>query len=275
MTAPAVDIRMVPCRSALTGEDGSYRLNPYVGCTHRCAYCYATYVAGYREITQPWGTWVLVKRDVVPLLQTELAACRGAGIFMSTTCDIYQPVEERFGLTRACLEALRHAALFDPGLRVTILTKSDRVLRDIGLLAGFPAGVVDVSFSLTTHRDEVAALVEPYASRPSARIAAAEQLVARGITTGFSLSPVLPYVGEQDLMTLVGIAARLGLAGLGFDHLNYLDRHVGPTLEPVYRQLGPAAMERLAAARTDPGYRQSVDRLIAQARRRFEAERRR
>ncbi len=62
-------ITSVSCKTALTGDGVHCRLNPYVGCTHRCAYCYATYVAGYRRITEPWGAWVLVKQDIVSLLR--------------------------------------------------------------------------------------------------------------------------------------------------------------------------------------------------------------
>lgn len=264
------DIRTITCRTALTGSNGHFRLNPYVGCTHRCAYCYATYVAGYRDIDEPWGTWVLVKRDIVPLLQLELTRERGAHVFMSTTCDVYQPLDRRFCLTRQCLETLRHAALFDPGLRVFLLTKSDDILRDRDLLASFPAGSLEVGFSLTTHRDDMARLVEPGAPSPSRRIDAARELVRDGVRVQFLVCPVLPHITESDLPGLVDAARAVGVESMAFDRLNYLDRHVGRALLPVYERLGEPACCRLAQARRkEQTYERDVTDAIADARRRF------
>ncbi|MBD3241191.1 MAG: radical SAM protein [Chitinivibrionales bacterium] len=264
-----VDIRTIPCRTALTGDNHRFRLNPYVGCTHRCAYCYATYVAGYRDISEPWGSWVLVKRDIVPLLQLELTRARGAHVFMSTTCDVYQPLDRRFALTRQCLEALHHAALFDPDLRVFLLTKSDDILRDRELLASFPPGTLEVGFSLTTHRDEIARLVEPGAPSPTRRIDAARELVRAGLHVQLLICPVLPHITETDLPALVDIARSIGVAAVAFDKLNYLERHVGKALRPVYERLGEQACRRLAQAHGSDAYEREITNAIASARGRF------
>lgn len=264
------DIRTIPCRTALTGEGTSLRLNPYVGCTHNCPYCYATYISGYRNITEPWGSWVLVKKDIPNLLQLELTKRRGVHVFMSTTCDIYQPAEEQYRLTRACLEVLQHAVLLDRDLQVFMLTKSDRVLQDLPLLTQFPAGAVEVGFSLTTADDRMAALVEPGAPSPSRRFEAARTLVDNGIPVMLLVSPVLPHVTERELPLLVQRAAALRVRTIEFSHLNYLDRHVGPALEALYRKLGPEALERLAMARREgDGFRREVDEAVGAAKRKF------
>lgn len=66
-------ISEVSCRSALTGRGGSYTLNPYVGCTHMCVYCYASYISRWKGENGPWGTWVHVKVNVPEVLKKELS----------------------------------------------------------------------------------------------------------------------------------------------------------------------------------------------------------
>jgi len=267
-----VKISEVKCKSALTGRNGAYTLNPYVGCPHRCAYCYASYISRWKGESSPWGTWVHVKVNVPEVLKKELSRpsfFEDISVFISTVCDPYQPLEGRYELTRGCLEVLSEAARFGMPLRVMVATKSDLALRDIGVFRTFPKGTFRLAFSITTHKDEVAAYVEPFAPRPSRRIAAARILKDAGVRVGFFICPVLPYVTERDLGGLLDIAGELKLDFLTFDRLNYLRGHVGGRAFRAYRSLGQEALRRLEQARDDPGYeRELKERILRETARR-------
>jgi len=257
-----ISIQEVTCKSALTGSGGHFRLNPYVGCEHACIYCYATYIARWRGQEGPWGSWVQAKTNIPDVLARELRRKRGAHIMLSTVCDVYQKVEEQCGLTRRCLTVLAEAAEQDEALSVFVLTKSDLILRDLDLLRSFPGGRVQVGFSVTTARDDVGALLEPYATRPSRRLAAARTLREAGLSVGLLFAPMLPYVTELELPRLLDLAERADLERIGFDPCNYLDRHVGAKLQQAYQRLGPKAIARLNEARHNPGYEEELQALI-------------
>ena len=261
-----ITVEEITCKSALTGSGSHYRLNPYGGCEHACVYCYATYLTRWRGQCGPWGSWVQVKTNIPRVLERELTRKRGIEVFLSTACDVYQPVEQQYRLTRRCLSVLALAAQQDEGPSVFLVTKSDRVLRDLDVLQAFPAGKLKVAFSVTTHRDETAAIVEPGAPPPSRRIAAVKTLAAAGIRAGLLVSPVLPYVTERDLPTLLDQAEAAGAQFVGFDLLNYLDRHVGAKLREAYQHLGQEAQERLEQARDTTRYEPGVRQLIARLR---------
>ena len=258
----AITVESITCKSALTGSGCDYRLNPYVGCQHACEYCYATYIARWRKQSGPWGSWVQVKTNVAEVLTRQLKRKVGAHVFLSTVCDVYQPVEREYELTRRCLAVLRHAAIWDPDLRVFLLTKSDLIWRDVDLLTAFPASSVRVGFSLTTSQDDVAALLEPAASPPSRRIATARALKQAGVTVGLLINPILPYVTERDLSPLLDIIDDAGLDFVGFDTLHYLRGHVGGKMRRVYRQLGRDACARLRQAQDDPGYEDELRQRV-------------
>lgn len=244
-----IRVEQTTCKSALTGSGGHYRLNPYVGCEHACAYCYATYLARWRGQEGPWGSWVQVKTNVARVLEKELQRKRGIEVFLSTACDVYQPVEQQYRLTRQCLSVLALAAQQEGGPTVSVVTKSAAILQDLDVLRVFPEGRLRLTFSLALMDDEVAAMLEPGASRPSERLAALARLTAEGFQAGLFVSPVLPYYTERDLPALLEAAGEAGCCSLGFDLLNYLDRHVGAKLRAAYRELGPEPLARLQQAR--------------------------
>lgn len=265
----SVVVQEITCKTALSGSGGHYRLNPYWGCEHACAYCYATYLRQWRRDCGPWGTWVQVKTNVARVLEKELTRRRAARVFLSTACDVYQPVEEHYRVTRQCLSVLALAAQREDGPAVTVVTKSDRVLRDRDVLGVFPAGKLTVVFSLTTADDALAAVVEPGAAPPSRRLAALATLSAAGLRTGAFICPVLPHVTEHGLEPLLAQAQAAGAHFATFGLLNYLDRQVGQNLRETYRQLGPQAQQRLAQAHNATLYKPQVWRLITQVRERY------
>jgi len=250
-----ITVQEITCKSALTGSGGRFRLNPYCGCEHACVYCYATYLTRWRGQSSPWGSWVQVKTNIPRVLERELGRRRVDHVMLSTACDVYQQVEEHYRLTRQCLSVLAIASQKLDGPSVFVLTKSNRILRDLDVLRVFPEGKFGMAFSMTTHRDDVAAIVEPGASPPSARIAAAKALVAEGIRAELLINPVLPYITERDLPALLEAAEAAGCGVGGFDRTNYLDREPGARLRAAYRHFGPEAEERLEQARNDRGSR--------------------
>jgi len=154
-----IRVEEITCKSALTGSGGRFRLNPYCGCEHACVYCYATYLTRWRGQSGPWGSWVQVKTNVPQVLERELARRKVDHVMLSTACDVYQQVEEHYRLTRQCLSALAIASQKLDGPGVFVLTKSDRILRDLDVLRVFPDGKFGMAFSMTTHRDDVAAIL--------------------------------------------------------------------------------------------------------------------
>ncbi|NLF40300.1 radical SAM protein [bacterium] len=250
----AFTLEETPCKTALTGNGRNYRLNPCVGCIHGCHYCYATYLTHWRAQGRPWGSWVQVKANIAGKLERELRRKRGIHVFMSTTCDVYQPISQALAATRACLEVLQKASQHDPLLQVMLLTKSDLVLRDLDVLRAFRPGALKVGFSICTLRDDMLTLFEPNAPRPLKRVAAACELREAGIRTAFFISPVLPYVTERELPDLLKAADDAGIDSIGFDTLNYLHRHVGPRVRPLYAAIGPAAVARLERAARERDY---------------------
>lgn len=206
---------------AATGM-GFWSLNPYVGCAFGCAYCYARYAHRYAaerlaartvslgdsqpESEQPLPPWlaferrIMVKREAGTLVRRALmkpailAGLRRNGLVIGTATDPYQPAERRYRVTRSVLEVLAE----HDGLRVTIITKSPLVTRDLDLLTRIAArSRISVHVSLITVDRELARRLEPRAPTPEARLRAIARLRARGIEVGVNAMPVLPGITDS------------------------------------------------------------------------------
>lgn len=188
-----MDVRLVECKTAaspsrLPGLD--WAVNPYRGCSHACAYCYAQDVTRF-EMGSPWGEIVEVKTNMARRLKSELSRrCRGVyGI--GTVTDPYQPLEGRYELTRGCLSVLkRHSA------RISILTKSDLVLRDLDLFSGWRGA--EVGLSIGTADASVCSVIEPGAPKPESRFRALRKLDDAGIATYLMAAPIIPAISDSD-----------------------------------------------------------------------------
>jgi len=173
-------------RSIITRNDSpdvgfEMSLNPYRGCEHGCAYCFARPTHEYLGFSAglDFETKIVVKENAPELLRAELSSRRWKPqvLAMSTVTDCYQPVERRLELTRRCLEVL--AEFRNP---VGIITKNHLVTRDIDLLRGLAElGAASVAISLTTLDADLARRLEPRASPPNRRLAAIEELTAAGV----------------------------------------------------------------------------------------------
>ncbi len=185
-------------------------INPYRGCEHGCIYCFARPTHAFHDLSPgiDFETRLFAKPDAARLLRAELAKpsyiC--APMALGTNTDPYQPIEREWRLTRACLTVLA-----ETNHPLTITTKSDRVTRDIDLLAPMAAkGLVAVALSVTSLDPKVSMTVEPRAPSPIKRLAAMRQLVDAGIPVHASIAPVIPGITDHEIEHIVERAARAG-----------------------------------------------------------------
>jgi DNA repair photolyase len=162
-----------------------YSVNPYIGCQHGCTYCYARFMKMYTGHKEEWDEFVDVKINAPSLLQAELKKKTAGRVWMSGTCDSYQPLEKKYELTKKCLEVLsKHA------WPVTVQTKSSLVNRDVDLLKKI--NDVEVGLTITTADDDIRKVFEPNASPVSERIETLVKLRSAGIRTFAMIAPLLP-----------------------------------------------------------------------------------
>jgi DNA repair photolyase len=183
-------------RSGIPGID--YSVNPYTGCLHACVYCYARFMARHTAHGMPWGQFCDAKVNAVRILEKELTKRPSGLASLSTVTDPYQAPEKKYGLTREILIRLSEAEF-----PVSILTKSDLVLRDLDVLRRFQRDSLEVGFSINTADDPVSGLFEPGAPPASRRIEALKILHSEGIRTWVFLAPFLPVLSERALEGLL------------------------------------------------------------------------
>lgn len=170
--------------SKLPGFD--YVINPYVGCPHRCMYCYAEFMKRFSSHDEPWGTFTDVKIRSTSVRPVSL---EGKSVFLSSVTDCYNPLEEKYRLTRGLLQNLARS-----GARVTILTKSALVTRDMDVFKQMPD--VTVGLSMNTADDALRREIEPCASTPLQRLYALKTLRENGIKNWMHVAPVFPYLSD-------------------------------------------------------------------------------
>jgi DNA repair photolyase len=185
-------VREIFAKSVLSkSQIYDYAINPYVGCSHSCRYCYAAFMRRFTGHKEKWGEFVDVKMNVPELLAREIKRKRMGRVWVSGVCDPYQAAEKRYKLTGRCLEIL-----FANQWPVTIQTKSPLVLRDIEILERFKD--IEVGFSITTADEKIRKLFEPGAPPIKERIHALDVLHSRGIQTFAMIAPILP--GAEGLI---------------------------------------------------------------------------
>lgn len=185
-------------------------INPYRGCAHGCAYCYARPTHEYLGFSAglDFETRILVKEKAPSLLAAALAHSKWKPrvIALSGNTDAYQPAERRLGLTRRCLEVL--ADFRNP---VQIVTKSHLVTRDVDLLADMARHrAAAVLLSVTSLRHEVQRAMEPRAATPTRRLDAIRTLADAGVPVGVMVAPVVPGLTDDELPAILEAAASAG-----------------------------------------------------------------
>lgn len=191
-------------------------INPYRGCEHGCIYCFARPTHAYHDLSPglDFETKLFAKPEAAALLRSELAkpGYVARPIAMGTNTDPYQPIEREWRITRDCI-----AVLAETNHPLTITTKSDRVVRDIDLLAPMAAkGLVSVTLSVTSLDPLVARTLEPRAPHPLKRLEAVAKLSAAGIPAYVSISPVIPAITDHEVEHLIERAAEAGARGAYF-----------------------------------------------------------
>jgi DNA repair photolyase len=207
-----VAYREEPCRTALNRVSNmpfAWSLNPYMGCAHRCTFCY---VRGFerradRPSGEAYGRSVRVKVNVAEVLRRELAsrAWKREVVAIGAATDPYQPAEGRYRITRACLEAFA-----DARSPFSLITRGPLVVRDVDVLQrAAPRAEVDVTFSVPTLDRDIWRRTEPGTAPPRQRLRALRILVEAGIDAGVGIAPILPGISDRpELLADVVRAAR-------------------------------------------------------------------
>ncbi len=247
-----VEYREEPCRSALNRVQGmgfAWSLNPYMGCAHRCTFCYVR--AFERRADRPsddrYGTSIRVKTNIAEVLRRELArpSWQREDVALGAATDPYQPAEGRYRLTRACIEVLGDAAT-----PIRLLTRGPLIVRDVDVLAAAATRAkVRVMFSIPTLDPEIWRLTEPGTAPPHQRLRALTQLVEAGIKVSVGMAPILPGLSDRPelLADVVRAAREAGATGI-WANLLYLQpgtkehflaalERDWPELLPEYEQL--------------------------------------
>lgn len=210
-----------PSRTALTFNrspdlpfDAS--LNPYRGCEHGCAYCYARPTHEYLGYSAglDFETKILVKERAPELLRRELSRPRWTPqvVALSGVTDAYQPLERKLEVTRRCVEVF--ADFRNP---ISVITKNALVARDIDLFRRLhEVDAVSVTLSLTTLDGPLQRALEPRASAPHERLRAIERLAEAGIPVGVNVAPVIPGLTDAEIPALLQAAAAAGAQRAGY-----------------------------------------------------------
>src|ERR1700719_3385030 len=210
---------LLPVRSILNRCDSKrvpfeWTINPYRGCEFACKYCYARYTHEYMELDgSEFEKKIFVKQDAAPLLVQDMrkysfASKSSGGVYpehiaIGTATDPYLTAEREYGVTRACLEELAKRE----GLSVSLITKSNQIVRDIDLFKKIAErSELSLNITITTLRPRLGRLLEPRAPRPDLRLAAVKQLREAGLAVGVSACPLIPGMTDRD-GGLEGVAA--------------------------------------------------------------------
>jgi DNA repair photolyase len=211
--------REEPCRNAMNRVRGmpfAWSLNPYMGCAHRCTFCYvrAFEARADRPSGERYGASIRVKTNVAEVLRRELArpSWQREVVAVGAATDPYQPAEGRYRLTRACIEAFAQAS--SP---FSIITRGPLIVRDIDVLTEAARRArVSVTFSVPTLDSEIWRRTEPGTAPPRQRLRALSRLVDAGIDAGVGMAPILPGLSDRPelLADVVREARAAGATGI-------------------------------------------------------------
>jgi DNA repair photolyase len=230
-----VEYREEPCRSALNRVQGmgfKWSLNPYMGCVHRCTFCY---VRAFERRADRYGRSIRVKTNVAEVLRRELARASWEReiVAIGAATDPYQPAEGRYRLTRACLEVLAEYA--NPA---RLITRGPMIVRDVDVLTRLASRAsFAVTFSVPTIDHDIWRRTEPGTAPPHQRLRALRTLVDAGIEANVGMAPILPGLSDKPelLADVVRAAREAGATGVWANLLH---------LQPGTKEHFLAALER-------------------------------
>jgi len=268
-----VGYREEPCRSALNHVKGmpfEWSLNPYMGCSHRCAFCYVR--SFERRADRPsddrYGRSIRVKTNIADVLRQELArpSWKREEVAIGAATDPYQPAEGKYRLTRACLEVL--CAARNP---FGMITRGTLIVRDIDVLVeASKRASVSINFSIPTLDHHIWSITEPGTPPPRSRLKAIERLVSAGIKAGVGMAPILPGLSDDPAKIAdVVKAARDAGATFVWGGMLYLQpgtkEHFLETIDREWPELGGRYRQMYAhrayLQKTEAGPVEEVQRL--------------
>jgi DNA repair photolyase len=261
-----IEYREEPCKSALNPVKGmgfKWSLNPYMGCVHRCTFCYVRHFEhrSERPFDNRYGTSIRVKTNVAEVLRKELArrSWEHELVVVGAATDPYQPAEGRYKLTRGCLEAFR-----DSSNPFGIITRGPMIVRDLDVLVDAARRAeVGVTFSIPTLDEDVWKRTEPSTAHPRQRLKAVKTLVDAGVNARVGMAPILPGISDrpEQLREVVRAAREAGATGIWANVLflrpgtreHFLENLAEdwPEQVPLYERLY-AGRAYLGAAETKP-----------------------
>ena len=199
-----------------------YCVNPYTGCQIGCRYCYASlFMRRYSGHKEAWGEFVDAKTNAPEVLKKQLERAKRGVVWVSSVCDPYQPLEEKYKITERCLKEL-----VKKQFPVNIQTKSKLALRDLDLFQEFEE--IEVGFTITTDDERIARQFESRASTVKDRLKALEKIRASGVQTYAFIGPILPGSPEKLGQGLEGKVDYVYI-----DRMNYLG-----SIKGFYKELG-------------------------------------
>jgi len=206
-----------------------FSINPYRGCEHGCAYCYArpSHEALGFDAALDFESKIMVKYDAADLFRAELnkPTWQPELIALSGVTDCYQPIERKLGITRSLLEVALEA-----NQPIGIVTKNALLLRDLDLLSELAERrLVHVFLSITTVDATLARKMEPRTSSPQARLQAISELSAAGVPTGAMVAPIIPGLTDEHIPAVLQAAKDAGAQRAG-----YVLLRLPHTVRPVF-----------------------------------------
>ena len=249
--SPQTQVLEENVRSILASNDSpdigfELSINPYRGCEHGCIYCYARPTHSFLNLSPglDFETRIVAKVNAAERLRQSLASRSYTPMHLNigSVTDAYQPAERRLRITRSVIEVLqetRHA--------FSIITKSSLIERDIDLIAPMAHDkLAAVYVSITTLDPALARILEPRAAAPQRRLRTIETLVKAGIPVGVSVSPIIPFINEPELESVLKAARDAG-ASSAFSIVLRLPWEVNPLFQQWLEQHFPERAARVMA----------------------------
>ncbi len=258
-------VKTITAKSILTPSklpDTDYVINPYIGCSFGCIYCYASFMGRFVEKTAAdWGNYVFVKINAPELLKKEVKRLKNKGkgktILFSSVTDAYQGIEAKYKITRQCLKVLLN---FGFAGTISILTKSPLVLRDLDILTRFQK--TEVGLTITTTNDKISRYFERKAPTTSQRLKALKKLNQAGIQTYVFIGPLLPHfaTNPNELNKLFSSIAQTGTKEIYAEHIN-LKPYIKTRLHQEMKDVSPKILSKFYQSQSQP-YRQHLTQTV-------------
>jgi DNA repair photolyase len=233
-------------KTSLPGAD--WVINQYVGCGHACEYCYARFMSRWRH-RGTWGTWVEAKMNAPELVKGRFVE---GVVFMSSVSDAYQPLEEELRLTRRILENM------DKRIRLSILTKSDLVLRDLDILRQFED--VEIGFTVNSFTGAERERFEPGSVSTERRIEAMRNVKESGLRTFAFVGPIVP--GLIDVAEVIRNTKEYA-DHYWFEVMNL--RGAGKEFSDMLKEKYPESYRILNDGKELSGYIGSIEKIIRES----------